>query len=76
MAAKKIKFRGRTIECWEKSCRLFNRNDQSDYMSPVLWIGATANEKILGQLCDFADAAHEAGEESIRQKLKALLKIA
>ncbi len=75
MATKKIKFRGRTIECWEKSCRIFNRKDQSDYMSPVLWIGVAPNEQILDQLCDFADTAHDAGEESVRQKLKALLKI-
>lgn len=75
MAAKKIKFRGRVIECWEKSCRVFNRNDQSYYMSPVLHIGVAIDEKLLAQLCDFADAAHDAGEDSVRQKLKTLLKI-
>lgn len=75
MAAKKIRFRGRKIECWEKSCRIYSRKDQGDYMSPVLHLGVVPNEKLLDQLCDFADAAHGAGEESMRQKLKALLKI-
>lgn len=75
MAAKKIKFRGRKIECWEKSCRIFNRKDQADYMSPVIWLKSPINEDVLAQLCDFADAAYAAGEDGLRQKLKSLLKI-
>ena len=76
MASKKTKFQGRIVERWEKSCRIFNKDDQSYYMSPVIYIGDTVDEKALGQLCDLADAAYLAGEESLRQKLKALLKIA
>ena len=75
MAAKKSKFRGRIVECWEKSCRISNKNDQPYYASPVIHIGNPIDERILAQLCDFADAAYAAGEESVRQNLKALLRI-
>ena len=75
MAAKKTKFRGRNVESWEKSCRISNKNDQPYYVSPVIHIGNPIDEKILTQLCDFSDAAYAAGEESVRQKLKTLLKI-
>ena len=72
---KTIKVKGRKVEVWEKSFRIFNRDSQLFFCTPVLFIGRTPDTAVIAELCEALDSAHEAGKESAKKELRIFLGI-
>ena len=70
MSSRKIKRCGRKIELWEKSLRVYSHPSQKEYFSQVIYLNEQPNDKIIEQLCDFADSAYKAGYQAAKDEFK------